>query len=114
MIICLDNPMKGRTGEKSASWKGGIKPERNKIRGSAEYQNWIKSMFRADDFTDQKTGQRGGRLVAHHIFNFAEYPELRFEPDNGITLSEESHKEFHSKYGSRNNTREQLEEFLVA
>jgi len=32
--------------------------------------------------------------------------------DNGITLSKEVHKEFHKRYGIKNNTREQLEEFI--
>jgi len=33
--------------------------------------------------------------------------------DNGITLSEKAHREFHKKYGIKNNTNEQLEEFLA-
>ena len=31
---------------------------------------------------------------------------------NGITLNDKAHKEFHKKYGNKNNTKEQLEEFL--
>jgi len=31
---------------------------------------------------------------------------------NGITLSKKAHNEFHKKYGKRNNTPEQLNEFL--
>ena len=36
----------------------------------------------------------------------------RFAIDNGITLLEEVHKEFHKIYDKKNNTREQLKEFL--
>lgn len=99
-------------GEKSHLWKGGITPENHKIRTSLEYKLWRKSVFERDNFTCQKYGICGGKLVAHHINNFAEKEELRFAIDNGITLSRDTHNKFHKKYGWKNNTREQLDEFL--
>ena len=105
--------MKGKhLGEKSGNWKGGITPENVKIRQSIEYHLWRKVVFVRDNFICQKYGIKGGKLVAHHINNFADFPELRFAIDNGITFSEKAHKEFHKKYGIKNNTEEQLEEFL--
>ncbi len=106
------NLKKGRRGELNASWKGGVTSENELIRKSVEYILWRKSVLERDNFTDQKTGQRGGKLVVHHINNFAEKKELRLAIDNGITLSVESHREFHRRYGIKNNTREQLIEFL--
>lgn len=73
---------------------------------------WKKACLERDNFTCQKTKQRGGKLRVHHINNFADFPELRTAINNGITLSEKSHKEFHQIYGVSNNTKEQLEEFL--
>jgi hypothetical protein len=108
------NPMYGKTGDKHPMWKGGVTPVHNKIRSSIESKLWIQSVFARDGYTCQKTGVKGGKLTAHHILNFAQYPELRFAIDNGITLSVESHKLFHRIYGVRNNTREQLQEFLDA
>jgi hypothetical protein len=100
-------------GEKCHLWKGGITPEMEKIRKSIEYKLWRKAVFERDNFTCQKYGTKvGGTLRAHHINNFAEKEELRFAIDNGITLSEKAHREFHRKYGIKNNTQEQLEEFL--
>ena len=77
-----------------------------------EFRLWREAVFARDNWTCQKYGIKGGRLHPHHIKNFSEYPELRFAVDNGITFSEKAHKEFHKKYGIKNNTKEQLEEFL--
>jgi len=76
------------------------------------YRMWRKTVYEKYDFTCQKTGVRGGRITAHHILNFSSNPEFRYNINNGIVLSLESHKEFHKIYGERNNTKEQLEEYL--
>jgi len=99
-------------GVRNSSWKGGITPQNVKIRNSIEMRLWRESVYARDNFTCQKYSIKGGKLIAHHIKNFAQYPELRFAIDNGITLSEKAHIEFHKIYGKKNNTREQLEEFL--
>ncbi len=105
----LEGYMKGKL---NPNWKGGITPLHNKIRGSIEYKLWNNAVFARDGYICQKTGKKGGNLVAHHIQNFSAFPELRFAIDNGITLSREAHIEFHKIYGKKNNSREQLEEFL--
>jgi hypothetical protein len=105
--------MRGKVGIKNHMWRGGVTPINNKIRSSIENQLWIQSVFARDGYICQKTGIKGGKLTAHHIQNFAQFPELRFAIDNGITLSEESHKEFHKIYGRRNNTKVQLDDFLA-
>jgi len=101
-------------GDKCWNWKGGITPEIIKIRNSTETVLWRKAVFERDNYTCQATGQWGGKLVVHHINNFADFPELRTSISNGITLSDVSHREFHKKYGRRNNTMEQLQEFIKA
>lgn len=92
--------------------KGNKTPENKRIWHSIEMRLWRESVFARDNWTCQKYGTKGGILRPHHILNFAKYPELRFAIDNGITLSDKAHREFHKKYGNRNNNREQLEEFL--
>lgn len=94
------------------TWKGGIMDANLKIRASLEYKLWREAVFARDGFTCQKYGTWGGELRAHHIQNFSKFPELRFTIDNGITMSNKAHKEFHKKYGRYNNTKEQIEEFL--
>ena len=109
----LGKKMPEISGENSHLWKGGITPENERIRSSLEYKLWRKACFERDDFTCQKYGVRTGGLVVHHINNFADFPELRTSIENGITLSEKAHKEFHKKYGVMQNSREQLDEFLT-
>lgn len=102
----------GMKKEKNPNWKGGITRQNNQERTTSEYRLWVRAIFERDHFTCQKYGTKGGELVAHHINNFSQFPELRVAIDNGITLSKKAHTEFHKKYGRINNTREQLNEFL--
>lgn len=99
-------------GEKCHFWKGGITPENQKIRHSIEYRLWREAVFARDNWICQKCKKRGGKIDPHHIQNFAQFSELRFAIDNGITLCRNCHKEFHKKYGQRNNTKEQLIRFI--
>ena len=101
-----------RRGSKNYSWKGGVTNENDIVRRSLEYRMWRDTCFERDNYTCQKTKMVGGPLQVHHINNFADNKELRFDVDNGITLSEDQHILFHKIYGYKNNTREQLDEFL--
>ena len=100
-----------RTGENNPNWKGGITPENKKIRAGIEFRLWREAIFARDNWTCQKCLIKGGRLHPHHIKNFAQYPELRFAIDNGITFCKDCHKKFHQIYGKKNNTKEQILEF---
>jgi len=110
--ISIANLPKNNKGEKSPSWKGGITPENERIRHSSEYYLWRELCFKRDNYTCQVSGEKGGKLVIHHINNFSDFPELRLVVDNGFTMTKDLHKKFHSIYGIKNNTKEQLEEFI--
>jgi len=101
------------TGAKNHRWKGGIESENKRIRKGINFRLWREAVFARDNWTCQKYHIKGGKLQPHHIQNFAQYPELRFAIDNGITFSKKAHDEFHKIYGKYNNTKEQLEEFLA-
>jgi len=98
--------------EKHWNWKGGITPENHKIRTSLEMKLWRKTNMERDCFSCLKCKQIGGSLQVHHINNFADFLELRTSIENGVTFCKNCHKEFHKKYGKKNNTREQLQDFL--
>jgi len=96
-------------------WKGGKMkeyPELSRLRLSIEFRLWREAVFARDNWTCQKTGIKGGKLHPHHIKNFNQFPKLRFAIDNGITLSEQAHREFHKRYKRQNNNKKQIVEFL--
>ena len=50
-----------------------------------ELKIWRKKVFERDNYTCTQCG-KGGKLQAHHIKRWADYPELRFDVSNGQTL----------------------------
>jgi hypothetical protein len=97
-------------GCKSHRWKGGssLQPG-NK---SLEWKLWRETVFARDNWTCQRC-QLKGKLHPHHIQNFAQYSKLRFVIDNGITFCKKCHMNFHKIYGTRNNTKKQVKEFIL-
>lgn len=84
-------------GEACHSFKDGKLAERRDQRFSRDYKRWRYDVFLRDAFTCQECGDaRGGNLNAHHIKGFADFPELRFEVSNGITLCETCHGKKHA------------------
>ena len=84
------------------NWKGGITPENRIIRTSIEFRLWRESVFARDNWACQKCGKRGEKIHAHHIQNFAQFPELRFAIDNGVTFCQDCHQQFHKIYKDNN------------
>lgn len=68
-------------------------------RNCLEYRQWRTEVFERDNFTCQECGKRNTQLNAHHIKSFKNYPSLRFEVDNGITLCIDCHKRKHKERG---------------
>jgi hypothetical protein len=79
-------------GEKSQWWKGGRTKSNIDIRRSFDMRLWRRNVFHRDNFTCQKCGVRGVYIEAHHVKSFANFPELRFELSNGITVCLKCHK----------------------
>lgn len=77
-----------------------------------EIKKWRMDVFERDEFTCKCCDTKGALLNAHHLNGYHWCKEERFEINNGITLCVECHKKFHSKYGRKNNTKEQFKLFL--
>lgn len=86
-----------RSGSDCPFWRGGVSDQNRLIRYSARMKDWRKAVFKRDDYRCQQCGARSAKgnpvtLHAHHIKQFAYYPELRFEISNGLTLCDGCHQ----------------------
>lgn len=75
----------------------GRTPEVKRIRTSSKYKLWRESVYKRDNYTCQICGMRSGTgkrvyLNADHIKPFSQFPELRFDINNGRTLCVPCHK----------------------
>ena len=77
------------SGENAPRW---IK-DRSKLRVSdkhsydGKYKDWMLSVKKRDGWKCRIEDENcDGRMEAHHILNWLDYPELRYEINNGITL----------------------------
>ena len=61
-------------------------------RRSPKYKEWRKSVCDRDKWKCKINNQDcSGRLEVHHILGFTDYPELRYEINNGIALCHAHH-----------------------
>lgn len=59
---------------------------------TTQYRNWRSNIFKRDNWKCCITDTNcSGQLEAHHILNWSDYPELRYEINNGITLCHAHH-----------------------
>ena len=87
--------------------------ERFNTRCYPEYKDWRIKVFNKDKYTCQCCGKVGGNMNAHHLYSYSSCESLRLEVSNGMTLCEENcHSAFHKTFGYKDNTKEQMEEFI--
>lgn len=110
---CSECAINRRKGEKNCRYNPNITDkERETGRNYSDYKEWRTKCFERDNYTCQVTGEKGGRLEVHHLYSYDNNKELRLDINNGVTISKNIHKQFHSIYGYGNNTLEQWEEFI--
>lgn len=103
-------------GSDHPNWKGTA-TKGELARSSKEGKDWKRSVFKRDGFLCQIClDSTHDRLNVHHIYDFASYPELRYDIRNGVLLCEQCHLNhykgsLHSTYGNANVTPEQLQEY---
>lgn len=83
------------SGERNKNWKGGIskinKTERQLAMQTLEYKHWRNYVFKRDNYTCVSCHKRGIKIEADHIKPWRDYPELRYDINNGRTLCKTCH-----------------------
>ena len=99
------NGMYGVRGDKHPKWNDSITDEERIIRRLyPEYEQWRTNVYERDGYTCQTCGDdKGGNLVAHHLNGYNWDKETRVDINNGVTLCDTCHKDFHSIYGYGDN-----------
>ena len=72
---------------------------------------WREQVLRMHNHRCALTGSTQD-LEVHHLYNWAHYPDRRFDPANEVVLTKELHTRFHRIYGKGYNTLDQYLEFV--
>jgi len=76
------------TGENHSRWiKDRTQLKKSDRHTDSAYSEWRKNVYRRDNFKCKINNlDCKGRIEAHHIFSWKDFPELRYNINNGITL----------------------------
>lgn len=84
-----------KKGSGNNNWKNGVTPINRLVRNTYQYREWSKQV-RGRDGKCMECGSIE-QLQAHHIERFIFNEENRFKLENGITLCEYCHFQYHHK-----------------
>ena len=85
--------------------------EREEKRKNIRYAYWVQQILSNYNYTCYNCNKKGD-LNAHHLYSWKDYPNLRYDTNNGVCLCKKCHFQFHTIYGRGNNTKEQFIEWL--
>lgn len=85
----------GSKGGRPAKYSKEENEEARKARNSQEYLKWRDEVYKRDGYSCVICGSEDN-IEAHHKKGFVEFPELRYEVSNGITLCEQCHNQIHN------------------
>lgn len=103
LLNAIRKPRPSIQGKNNYNWKDGSSERHKDDRRSFSYVNWRRQVFERDNYTCQDcSDSKGGNLEAHHLKEYSQFPELRYEVGNGLTLCKTCHEKRHFK---RNSTR---------
>lgn len=82
---------KQKLGSKHPCWVNGNYKKQD-ARNDSAYNNWRKQVWLRDKFTCKISNPDCcGKIEAHHILGWRDFPKLRYQLNNGITLCHAHH-----------------------
>ncbi|MDD5013922.1 MAG: hypothetical protein PHW73_02325 [Atribacterota bacterium] len=90
--VLKGKPKLKNRGKNHWNWQEGKTSKEERVRKSLKYNQWRKKVYERDDYTCWICNKRGGKIHAHHLRKFSDYPELRLIANNGLTLCKLCHK----------------------
>lgn len=75
------------------------------------YVRWASEVKRRDHYTCVICGRKGVALNSHHLNAWADYPDQRYDLQNGATLCHTCHEGFHDIFGKGKNTVKQFKQY---
>ena len=87
-------------GENHWNWKEDRKSlkKSEKKHLDGQYRDWMNGVKNRDEWKCRISDENcKGRIEAHHILNWIDYPELRYSLTNGITLCQAHHPKGRAK-----------------
>jgi len=82
-----------KRGENHWRWyKDRTKLKKQEDRRTSAVHEWRKNIYERDNWECRINNKEcNGRIEAHHILNWVDYPELRYDINNGVTLCKYHH-----------------------
>lgn len=101
------------SGENNLMWNPNLTNEERLLkRNYPEYIEFVKRVLNRDNYICQCCGVHSNKLEVHHLDGYSWCKEKRLNVDNGISLCNDCHSNFHFVYSRNNNTKEQFEEWI--
>lgn len=115
-LRCPKCGLERRSGENHYKYNPNLTDEEREKRDmhNGMIRKWRQKVFERDNYTCQICHKHGHVLNAHHIMSWDKYEDERFILKNGITLCEDCHKDFHSKFGYGNNNTQQFKTYVAS